>query len=578
MRNPLRFLTQKKMYGALEPDEIFIDSQNLPEFDTAHLEGRLERPLAPRAFQRLLGVGVLIGLAVLVQTGSLDIIQHQYFATWAEENHLRHESLIAERGRIIDRNGIPLAANASESASSTVDVPERVYPLGNAAAQLVGYVSYPKRDQNGNWYQEEIEGIAGAEQLFDDTLRGENGDRIAETNAEGKAVSGSVVRDPLPGKDVVLSIDGDLQKAVYAFVKERVDASFVGGAATVMDVQTGELLALVSYPSFDPSIMSSGTPKETVQHYIADSRSPFVDRAVVGLYTPGSIVKPVIASAALAEGVVTPEKTFVSTGKLVLPNPYNPDKPSIFKDWRANGVVDMRRAIAVSSDVYFYIVGGGFENQRGLGISAIDAYAKKFGFGTHTGFPEEDEPTGTVPSPQWKADHFNGDVWRVGDTYNTSIGQYGWQVTLLQAVRAVSAIANGGTLVTPTVEKDKIGNESSVGVTDSKLQVVREGMRDAVTDGIAQTLSTPGLHVAAKTGTAEVGVQKELTNSLVIGFFPYEHPRYAFAVILEHSKAGTLVGAPAVMHNVLTWIVERRPDMASPTVTLGLTQKYDRIQ
>lgn len=559
----------RRTYHALEPDEIFIDSENLPAFNKNQMEGRIERPLSPGAFRGLIIWGALLILICIGQVVYLDIFRHDYFAAWSEQNHLRQGSIVAVRGVIEDRNGLPLAENttSTSTATSTVQLARRTYPLGDATAQLVGYVSYPKRDQNGYWYQLQTEGVSGAEQLFDADLRGQNGIQIEETNASGEAVSGEVVESPVAGKNIQLSIDSELQKAMYGYIKERVDASFVGGAGAIMDVQSGELLSLVSYPSFDPEVMSSGEPKAQVQKYISDKRSPFLDRAVTGLYAPGSIVKPFVAVAALTEGIVSPEKSFFTTGQLVLPNPYDPKKPSIFKDWRNNGVVDMRRAIAVSSDVYFYIVGGGFEDQRGLGISAIDAYAAKFGFGQNTGFPDDGEPSGTVPSPTWKAEHFDESVWRVGDTYNTSIGQYGWQVTLLQAVRGVASLANGGTLVTPTIVKDEVGPKRSVGIPDKNLEVARQGMRMGVTDGIVQQLAFPEVQVAAKTGTAEVGTQKELANSLIVGFFPYAHPRYAFAIILEHSKAGTLVGAQSVMHNVLAWVIANKPEMVQSTVT-----------
>ncbi len=490
MRNPFHLSLARTRYKPLEPDEIFLDAQNLPDFDPMQMEGRIERPLSRNAFRGVAVAGLLLALVFGGQTAWLDVVRYAHFVSWSEENRLRHETLIAERGLILDRHGTPLAENitiASSSATTTGYAAEvrRVYPLGAAAAQLVGYVTYPKRDQNGFWYQEETAGIAGVEQLFDQKLKGVNGLEIAETDASGSSVSGSVVRDAAPGENVTLSIDADVQAALFGFIKARVDASFIGGAGALMDVESGELLALVSYPSFDPAIMSVGEPRATVQSYITDSRSPFLDRAVAGLYTPGSIVKPFLAAAALEEGIVTPEKTFVSTGALTLPNPYDPDKPSIFKDWKAHGVVDMRQAIAVSSDVYFYIVGGGFENQRGLGISAIDEYAARFGFGLHTGFPDDDEPQGTVPTPAWKAATFDDSVWRVGDTYNTAIGQYGWQVTLLQAVRATAALANAGTLVAPTIEKDHRGSASAVELSAQNMAVAREGMRRAVELGIA---------------------------------------------------------------------------------------------
>lgn len=554
---------RRQAYTALEPDEIFIDSQNLPSFDVAHLEGRIERPLPTTVYRLSMAVAVVVCTALLVQTGYLSIWNGDFYAQWSQDNRLDQESIVAERGLITDRTGIPLALNATYAEGSAVPI-ARVYTLGEAAAHVVGYVSYPKRDTSGNWYQDETIGLSGVEALYNDTLRGENGVRIQETDALGTVVSGSVVRAPRAGSDVVLSLDADVQSAVYGFLKERVQASYVGGAAAIMDIHSGELISLASYPSFDPAVMSRGTPRATVAGYASDPRSPFVDRGVTGLYTPGSIVKPFLALAALAEGVVTPQKTFVSTGQLVVPNPYDPSKPSIFRDWRAHGTVDMRRAIAVSSDVYFYIIGGGFESQRGLGISLIDTYADQFGFGRKTGFPLEEEPTGTVPTPEWKSETFNESVWRVGDTYNTAIGQYGWQVTLLQAVRATAALANGGTLYTPTVLLDDRTAAETLTLDPQELRVVREGMRLAVTDGTAQSLLVPGVTVAAKTGTAETGVRKEFTNSLVIGYFPYEQPKYAFAVILERTHAGTVVGAPAVMRNILEWLVAHRPDMVSP--------------
>lgn len=561
MQRFAHFLSRKKRYNPLEPDEIFIDSANLPSFDTHHLEGRIERAIPERAYRAVLVGGLLVALLFLAQTFVLAVWQEDFYSAWARDNTLRHDAIVAERGLITDRNGIPLALNSS----STTDAVLRAYPLGEAAAHVTGYVSYPKRDQNGYWYQDETIGLSGVESLYNDVLRGQNGVRIQEIDARGGVVSGSILRTPVPGRDVVLSVDADLQRALYDILKRRVEASFIGGAVSIMDIETGELYALVSYPSYDPEVMSTGEPRELVASYANDSRSPFVDRAVTGLYTPGSIVKPFIALAALEEGVVSPRKTYVSTGRLVVPNPFDPEKPTIFRDWRAHGATDMRRAIAVSSDVYFYIVGGGFGADRGLGVSAINTHARAFGFGTQTGFPLEEEPEGVVPSPEWKATTFDDPLWRVGDTYNTSIGQYGWQVTLLQTVRATAALANGGTLHRPSILKGGEGERTTLDLDPSQLDVIREGMRLAVTEGTATALAIPGVPVAAKTGTAETGARKEYTNSLIIGYFPYDKPRFAFSVILERSKAGTLVGAPALMREALDWIQKERPEMVYST-------------
>ncbi len=549
----------KGRYQAIEPDEILIDAANLPAFDTTRLEGRIEKPIPQSTFRMFLTAFSLLLIIALGQLAHLQIFSHDALSARAEKNRLTTKLVPAERGLITDRNGTTLAENIP---GKDPDTAERSYPLGKAAAHVVGYVSYPKRDQNGYWYQEDVQGTAGVEQAYNAALSGRNGLNIAETDAAGAVVSGNMVRSALPGTNVTLSLDAGIQKDLYETIAHRSEASdWQGGAGAVMDIHTGEVIALTSYPSYDPEVMSRGEPKDEVKAFLTDPRSPFLDRAVSGLYAPGSVVKPFVATAALEEHVITPEKQILSTGSISIPNPYDPTKSSVFKDWRAQGWVDMRHAIAVSSDVYFYEVGGGFQSQPGLGIAAIERYLRSFGFGSQTGITMPGEEAGVIPDPEWKANLFDGERWFLGDTYHTAIGQYGVQVTLAQLVRGVSAIANGGTLVTPVLEKGAQGAQTPTGVADSNLQVAREGMRLAVTEGIAQALAVPGVQVAAKTGTAEVGAKKEFTNSVVIGFFPYEKPRYAFAVVMERAKAGLREGAPSVMGEVMRYIVENKPDM-----------------
>ncbi|MEK7530925.1 MAG: penicillin-binding transpeptidase domain-containing protein [Patescibacteria group bacterium] len=569
------FFKRRQRYSPVEPDEIFIDSENLPQFDTMQLEGRIAPPLPAHTYRNFLILVSILLIAALAQAINLMVVQHEAFAARAEENRLTRHEVPATRGRIIDRLGVVLAENMTTTTATTTNT-QRSYPLGAAGAHLIGYVSYPKRDAQGVLYQSSVEGVQGIEAAYDEVLAGTPGRAVSETNALGATLSGTIVTPSLAGRDVVLSIDSDLQQEMYRVLEERVRGGFRGGTGGIIDIQNGELLALASYPAFDPEVMSRGAPAEEVAAYQNDTRSPFLDRAVSGVYTPGSIIKPFVALAALMERVVTPTTTFVSTGKLVVPNPYDPESPSIFRDWRAHGAVDMRRALAVSSDVYFYIVGGGFEDQRGLGITRLDQYASLFGFGSTTGYSAL-EAKGTVPSPAWKTELFEGDEWRVGDTYNTSIGQFGWQVTLLQVLRATAALANGGDLITPTLLRNTPGESISLNLPREDVRVVHEGMRAAVNaGGTAASLNNPSLSVAGKTGTAEVGVLKENINSLVIGFFPYDAPRYAFAVILEKSKAGNTNGAPAAMREIIQWIVDNRPLMRNPQAKL--TQPAGTLQ
>ena len=551
-------LKKRRRYQAIEPDEILIDAQNLPGFDAGRLEGRIERPIEKNVYRVFLLFVALIGIVFLLQLGKLQVLDAQELRAHADANHLQETVIIAERGSVVDRNGASLALNEPDEE---LGFSKRHYPYGESAAHLIGYVSYPKRDPNGYWFQEYVDGRFGIEEIFNDRLLGQNGVLIRETTAVGDVLNGSVVRVPQSGHDITLSIDADLQQHVYERLRERAfEVDFIGGSAAIIDIETGELLTLASYPSFDPNILSDGTEEETIAGYSTDERSPYLDRAVAGLYTPGSVVKPFIALAALEEEVIDEHTQILSTGSISIPNPYNPDLETIFRDWRAHGWTDMREAIAVSSDVYFYEIGGGFEEQPGLGIRVIEGWLRDFGFGAPTGSTLRGEAYGVIPTPEWKWETFN-EEWFLGNTYHTAIGQYGFQASTLQLARATAALANGGTLVTPTVEVGHAAPEISIAFEDTHLQVVHEGMRQAVTSGTAQALNLPSVSVAAKTGTAEVGREKEFINSLIVGFFPYENPKYAFAVIMERAPAGTTAGSPLVMQQVFQWMAENRPEM-----------------
>lgn len=229
----------------------------------------------------------------------------------------------------------------------------------------------------------------------------------------------------------------------------------------------------------------------------------------------------------------------------------------------------MAEALAVSSDIYFYEIGGGFEEQKGLGIANIEKYATLFGFGDKTMVDLPDETKGTIPSPEWKALNFKGDPWRIGDTYHTAIGQYGFQVTPIEMARAVAAIANGGKLLTPHFILDDTEKENLFSVLDPNtvkkeyLDVVHDGMRKAVTYGTAVALNVPYVQVAAKTGTAQLGIAKNKVNSWVIGFFPYENPKYAFAIMMEAGPTNNSVSASTVVRGLLDWMSLNRPEYFS---------------
>ena len=223
----------------------------------------------------------------------------------------------------------------------------------------------------------------------------------------------------------------------------------------------------------------------------------------------------------------------------------------------------MKKAIAISSDVYFYEIGGGFESQKGLGILNIDKYAKLFGIADKTNIDVGGEKSGVVPTPDWKSKTFKGEIWRIGDTYNTAIGQYGFQVTPLSMARAVSGIASMGNIPTPHLKfGDKI-TESKIKtfpVDKDSMKVIQDGMRMAVTEGTATALNLPLVKVAAKSGTAQVGLGNTNTNSWIVGFFPYDNPKYSFAILMERGPKAASGNATKVMSEVVDYMSVYTPE------------------
>lgn len=571
-------LRRKHKGREINPDEIFLDASNLASMDESQFEGRVEFPINPLA---LTGVGIVFGLATLVflwQAFTLQIVHGDEYAEISRENRIDRSVIFAPRGIIYDRNNVPLAWNeapdtsATSSATSTQVYALRRYTELPGLAHILGYVNYPRKDETGNWWREDYSGVSGIEYTADAVLKGINGSLLIETDARGRKKREDMVVPPRTGSDQRLSIDAEVQSKLFTILSSHAEANrFQGGAAAIMDVNTGELLALTSFPEYDNAAFSDGDAG-TIAEANKDPLAPLLNRAVSGVYTPGSIVKPIFAAAALQEGIIRPEKEILSTGQLVVPNPYNPDKPSVFRDWKAHGWVDMRGAIAVSSDIYFYTVGGGFQGQPGLGISRIDSYSRKFGLGQLTGVDLAGEEAGVIPTPGWKKEVFGEDEpWRLGDTFITSIGQFGFQITVLQAVRFTAAIANGGTLVTPRVEElpksllfsfDE--ERPTVGISAAHLEIAREGMRDAVSSHwesrTARALDIPGIEIAAKTGTAELGERNQYMNSWVVGFWPASNPKYAFAVVLEKAPAGTLSGAAPAMRGFFEWLIQNKAE------------------
>lgn len=551
----------------LDTDAAFTDSINLPGFDRAQLEGRVVRPLVKSEVFVLAAIFALFSFVALYKSFSVQVVHGAEFRVQSEMNRLAYTTIFAERGIIEDRFGRKLAWNVPHRDSTEIEplFPERKYHDSPAFAHVLGYVEYPKRDKSGNWWRDTYVPKGGIELVENERLSGVNGKNIIEVDARGNRTSGSMVDPSRDGNTVRLTLDEELTELLYTTIKTGIERSrFRGGASVIMDVETGEIIAMTSYPSYDLNAFVLKEDQELIQSYLTDPRSVLMNRAMQGAYAPGSIVKPYMAVAALEEGVVTPTWGIVSTGSISIPNPYNPSKPTVFRDWKAHGYVDMVSAIGVSSDVYFYAVGGGYMDQKGMGIRAIDAWGKKFGFGELTGIDFPNESSGQIPTPEWKEEAFPDEArWTIGNTYHASIGQYGWLATPLQAVRYTAAIASFGALQTPRLALTTPMHSITIDASRKSFEVAQEGMRYSATLGTAKSLRMQGLDLAAKTGTAQVGAHNEKMHSWVIGFWPAKKPKFAFATMYENGKEGTLVGAAPSMRPFFEKLIrERSPYIA----------------
>lgn len=570
---------RKRSSGEINPEDIFLDSSNLAGMDMDRQEGTLNKPIS-RFMEYLPAIIIIIVFFLYIYR--LYIIQVKDYLIYkekADNNRYNSHIILANRGEIFDRNGKVLAENI---VSSTTNILKREYIGSGGFANLLGYITYPKKDNLNNYWQDNYIGKDGLELIYQDLLTGINGKQIIEKDVKSSIESQNLIVRPVSGANLNLTIDSILQSKLYDSMKKVVeDRNFISATGIIMNVNNGEILAITNYPEYDNNLMTNASGTEDnkkINALLKDKRTPFLNRAVSGLFTPGSVVKPFMAYAALNEKIITPEKQLQSVGQIVIPNVYGgPD--TVFRDWKVHGWINAVRAIAVSSDEYFYQVGGGYKDQIGLGIAKIDEYAKLFGFTSGTGIDLPNEETGIIPTPEWKRINFLDSEWRIGDTYHTSIGQYGFQVTPVELVRYIASIANSGNLVTPHIflsasstESDsnldliekynsKIWEKVNLNLNEYALKYVKEGMRAVVLEGgTVQQLNIKGLNVAAKSGTAELGVVKGKVNSLMTGYFPYDNPKYAFAIVVENGPVGGTSAGAQVIKPVLEYMAQNKED------------------
>jgi penicillin-binding protein 2 len=563
----------------------------------------------------------------------------------------------------------------------------REYPTGALTAHLIGYMAPISADEAEKLIAQgynpayDRTGVDGIEYFLETQLAGQRGREIREVDVAGEVIKKIQQIDPVPGQNIRLTIDVDLQQAAETALKNRIallNAQYnriisQQGIVIAMNPQNGQILAMVSYPEYDNSRFARNID---VQYYLdvaADPLKPLVNNAIRSLYPPGSTWKLVTASGVLQEGIIGPEEDLFDPGSLVVENKYAPNDPAAaqtFVCWKrdGHGLVDIRRAIAQSCNVYFYQVGGGNPDVSaaklrpgGLGINNLFRYATAYGIGTELGVELPGENQGRMPDPDWKRVLY-GENWSTGDTYNAALGQGFVNITPLQLITYAATVANGGTVYQPTIIDSYLDAEGNVlqpftphiernvsidnllptdtlrlnlledmimkgptslactceedspyyngvrcnpgaytstvdvnpdefvvenrnysvaipqnyvfngslcdplrfnpnyqpaFVSSANLQIIREGMRQAVTVGTAKQANLPYVDVAGKTGTAEYcdNIARPLglcvfgnwpAHAWFVGFAPYENPEIVVLGFVYSGKEGSLVALPMV--------------------------------
>ncbi len=580
----------------------------------------------------------------------LQVVESERYRTLAEDNRINLRLLAPPRGRILDRNGLEIAANQrnyrliiiterspdipgtldrigkiitltnydrrrilrdvrrqrgfvpvtvrenlewEEVARLEINTPDlpgvmievgqtRHYPHVDSAAHLIGYVgAVSAREQTGDPLLELPSfriGKNGVEKTYEERLRGRAGRSEVEVNALGRVIRELARREGQPGDEVRLSIDMKLQELAHKRLGEE------SGAVVVMDVHSGELLALASTPGFDPNAFNKVISRDYWQELVRNERAPLTNKAIAGQYAPGSTFKPIVALAALEAGVITPEHKTFCGGHIQLGNVR-------FHCWKkqGHGHLDLVGALQQSCDIFFYDVA------KRVGVDRISAMAKKFGLGENLGIELPGEKPGVVPTRDWKL-AILGKSWQLGETLITGIGQGFVLSTPLQLAVMTARIANGGLAVTPRLTRVDAsatqvaadGDEAldlapepfrGIGVSEAALDAIRRGMY-AVSNTPRGTayrtrIRQSGMEIAGKTGTSQVrritmaerenGVRKnknlpwrERDHALFIAYAPADAPKYAICVLVEHGGGGSAAAAP-IAHDVMLETLKRDP-------------------
>jgi len=618
----------KRKKQDIEPQEIFLD--NLAQKKQKELgaqDRKLETPVSERTLKRLIFFIILIVFILFLKTFQLQVLNYDKYSQLSDNNEFIIGSINAARGVIYDSQGKQLAFNKSsfdlimnkddlpEDDNERLRILEEMSQLINkdynefgeivlenidhqtlvlletkiddfpgfeirhnyiryyeteTASHILGYIGRISSEELSSEFYTELDyvGREGLESYYEEVLRKNPGKIKIERDVYGNLLSKEIISLPKSGHNLVLWLDSVLQSKIEQVLKQSTENIGSSKAVAIaMNPKTGGILSLVSLPSYDNNLFSKGADEEELRKLLTNPEEPLFNRAISGLYTTGSTIKPLIASAALEEDIIDYKTDIFCQGEIIVPHKYDPDIIYKYTDLHAHGATDMRKAIAESCNVYFYTIGGGYKNQEGLGPSRIKQYLELFGWANKTGIDLPAEEQGFIPYPEWKQE-YKGEGWWDGDTYNLSIGQGDIMITPIQVVTAFSAIANGGILYSPKLVKEITDNNNNVlmavepeiirsnFVDSDNLEIVRQGMRWAVTgqnspNASSMTLNSLPVAVAAKTGTAQTPYKNHFHNWVTV-FAPYDDPEIVLTIMFENVEELRAVALPAAKE-ILQW-------------------------
>lgn len=548
---------------------------NVPSFSLSIIPQGLPNPVSqgPERAAILERLSVVTGLSLDEIMKQLDRARASTYQTLTIKENLDYKAALSLYLENNDLPGIiintgsrrwygPIPTSTAPTNKNEIPVATSTFP--ESLSHVLGYTGKLNDTEwdvfrNKDYLQTDSLGKTGIEKIYEPYLRGTYGKKIIEVDALEREQTTISVEPPEPGKNINLTIDLEAQKILeQALRKALVLNKKTRGSAIALNPTTGEVYALVSYPAFSSNDFSGGISSSTYGNYLANPDHPLFNRAIGGNFPPGSTLKPVVASAALEEHIVTSQTSILSNGGIKV------DK-WFFPDWKAggHGITNVTKALAWSVNTFFYYVGGGYKDFKGLGARKVLEYFEKFGLGAKTGIDLPGENSGFIPSPEWK-EQVKKEPWYVGDTYNISIGQGDILVTPLQVAEWTAMVANGGYHITPHVlekivdprtkksENFTIQKSTSTVVSAGTIATVRQGMRECVTYGSCKMLSVLPFSAAGKTGTAQWSHSKD-THAWFAAFAPYNNPQIVVAVLVEEGGEGSIVSQPVALDFLMWW-------------------------